>query len=115
MDNLELFHNLINLAAADGKFASEEIRFLAARAEQWNIADDEFESALAGLSEGNLELNIPESDEDRVQLMKEMLKLMAVDGELADMEKRLCAEASAKMDFTSNRFEEILDAVLRGE
>ncbi|MEM7453607.1 MAG: hypothetical protein AAF456_04555, partial [Planctomycetota bacterium] len=67
-----------------------------------------------GLSEGTLQLTVPEDMDSKVELMREMLKLMAVDGELAEMEKRLCAEASAKMDFTNQQFEEILDSVLRG-
>ena len=87
MDNIELFHNLVNLAAADGKFTPEEVEFLATRAEIWNISNDEFETAIAGISEGNVEVKIPESIHDRRQLMKEMIRLMAVDGELAEMEK----------------------------
>jgi hypothetical protein len=43
-----------------------------------------------------------------------MLRLMAVDGEMAEMEKRLCAQASGKMDFTSQQFNQILDEVING-
>ncbi len=112
MDRIELFHNLVNLAAVDGKFTDEEIHFLAQRAELWNISEDEFETAMAGLSTGNLEVKVPEIHEEKVELMKEMLRLVAVDGELAEQEKRLCAIASARMDFTSQQFEEILDSVI---
>ena len=112
MDNIELFHNLVNLAAADGKFTPEEIEFLATRAEIWNISNDEFETAIAGISEGNVEVKIPESTHDRRQLMKEMIRLMAVDGELAEMEKRVCAMASSKMEFTSQQFSELLNEVI---
>ena len=45
-------------------------------------------------------------------MMKEMLRLMAADGELADLEKAICAEAAGKMDFTSQQFNEILDQVI---
>jgi hypothetical protein len=41
-----------------------------------------------------------------------MIRLMAVDGQLAAMEKQLCATASAKMDFSTNEFKAILDKVL---
>ena len=112
MDNIELFHNLVNLAAADGKFTPEEVEFLATRAEIWNISNDEFETAIAGISEGNVEVKIPESIHDRRQLMKEMIRLMAVDGELAEMEKRICATASSRMDFTSQQFSELLTEVI---
>ncbi len=112
MDNLSIFHSLVNLAAADNKFTDEEVRFLIERAEQWNIPTSEFETALAGLSEGTLEVTIPESHESRVVLLKEMIRLMAVDGHLAKMEMQLCATASGKMDLTSQQFSDILDDVL---
>ena len=41
-----------------------------------------------------------------------MIKLMAVDGHLDEMEKLLCAQASAQMDFTSVQFNELLNEVL---
>jgi uncharacterized tellurite resistance protein B-like protein len=112
MEKLEIFHSLVNLAAADNKFADEEIQFLVERAERWNIPTSEFETALAGLTEGTLEVTIPESHHDRVILLKEMIRLMAIDGEMNETEKRLCAAASGNMDFTSQQFAQILDEVI---
>jgi len=112
MDKLSIFHSLVNLAASDNKFTDEEVRFLIERAEQWNIPTDEFETALAGLSEGTIEVTIPESHHDRVVLLKEMIRLMAVDGHMASVEKQLCATASGKMELTSQQFSQILDEVL---
>lgn len=112
MDKLEIFHSLVNLAAADHKFTDEEIQFLVERAERWNIPTTEFETALAGISEGNLEVTIPESHHDRVVLLKEMIRLMAVDGDLAENEKRICAQVSGSMDFNSAQFAQILDEVI---
>ena len=112
MERVELFHNLVNLAAVDGKFTDEEVRFLAARAERWNISADEFETAMAGLTTGEIQVKIPEDNVARIELMKEMIRLMAIDGELAETEKRLCALASAKMDFTGPQFDKILDSVI---
>ena len=112
MDKLQTFHNLVNMAAIDNKFTDEEIEFLARRANEWKIPNDEFETALAGISEGQLEVTVPESHEDKVLLLKEMIRMMAIDGELADMEKRLCAQASGRMDFTTQQFGQILDEVI---
>ena len=112
-ERLTLFHNLVNLAAVDHKFTEEEIAFLVNRAEAWNISTDEFETALAGISEGQIEVNIPEDHKQRVSMLKEMIRLMAVDGEMAETEKRLCANASAQMDFTGVQFSEILEEVIR--
>jgi uncharacterized tellurite resistance protein B-like protein len=115
MDPLQLFHNLINLAAADQKFTQEEISYLVKHANRYNIPNEEFETALHGIMEGTLEVTLPESLEDRIHLMKEMIKMMAIDGNMDDTEKRLCAQASAKMDFTSGQFAEILEQVIKGE
>ena len=112
MDRLELFHSLVHLAASDGKFAEEEVQFLAHRAEQWEIPKGEFETALAGISSGNFEFKIPKSYEDRVEMMKEFLRLIAADGELADMEKHVCSVIAGRMDFSSDEFENILAKVL---
>ena len=112
MEKLEIFHSLVNLAAIDHKFTDEEIQFLVVRAERWDIPTSEFETALAGLSEGTVEVTIPESHHDRVVLLKEMVRLMAVDGELAENEKTLCAQASGRMDFTPQQFAQILDEVI---
>lgn len=113
MDPVQLFHNLINLAAVDQKFANEEIDYLIDVANRHNIPSEEFETALQGIREGVIEVKLPEGHEDRVKLMKEMIQLMAVDGELNEMEKRLCATASARMDFTSPQFDELLNEVLQ--
>ncbi len=112
MERLTLFHNLVNLAAADNKFTEEELEFLAVRAENWGISDDEFETAIAGLTTGIAQIHLPTAKRDRVELLREMIRLMAADGELAEVERRLCATASAKMDFTTHEFEEILDSIL---
>jgi uncharacterized tellurite resistance protein B-like protein len=113
MDPIKLFHNLINLAAVDQKFTNEEIDYLIEVANRYNIPSEEFETALTGIREGMIEVQLPPDNEDRKELMTEMIKLMAVDGELNEMEKRLCATASARMDFTTQQFDEILEAVLR--
>ena len=112
MDQLELFHSLVNLAESDGKFTDEEVQFLAERAERWEIPKGEFETALAGIAEGNFEVNVPEQYEDRVATMKEMLRLIASDGVLADMEKHICSLVAEKMDFSSAEFENVLGSVI---
>ena len=61
MNPVELFHNLVNLAAADAKFTNEEIDFLIDHANRYNIPSEEFETAIAGIREGVVEVSIPES------------------------------------------------------
>jgi uncharacterized tellurite resistance protein B-like protein len=112
MERAELFSNLVHLAAVDGKFTDEEVQFLVERAERWGIPTDEFETALAGLSEG-VQLRLPPDKTARLELLREMIRLMAVDGELADTEKSLCAAASATMEISSAEFAQLVDSMLR--
>ncbi len=111
MDHQELFHNLVQLAAVDGKFTEQEVKFLVEKAEEWGIPNDEFETALAGFEQG-IELKMPAEKEDRIEMLAQMIRLMAVDGELAETEKRLCAAASASMEISTEEFTGIINSLL---
>lgn len=112
MDHLNLFQNLVFLAASDGKFTDEEVRALAVRAENWNISNEDFNSIIVGLQSGDVEMHLPEEREKRIELLSEMVRVMAADGELAEVEKHLCATAAVKMDLSNQDFEAILNALL---
>jgi hypothetical protein len=86
MERLALFHNLVNLAAADNKFTEEELEFLAVRAENWGISNDEFETAIAGLSTGTAQIHLPHSKRDRVELLREMIRLFSAEVEISDID-----------------------------
>ncbi len=108
-DKQQLFHNLVQLAAVDGKFTDEEVQLLVDKAELWGLPNAEFETALASLDEGDIALKVPASRQERIELMKQLILMMAADGELADLEKSLCAAASASMNLTSDEFVAIVD------
>jgi len=112
MDNATLFHNLIRLAAIDGRFTEDEIQALAERAEQWGLASDEFETGLAGLAEGRIHLELPADRPSRLRLLGEMIRLMAVDGELAELEMRLCATAAVAMDISTDQLDDLIDELV---
>lgn len=112
MDRLELFNNLVALAAADRKFTEQEVAFLMVRAEDWHISQRDVEAALLQAASPEAELVIPPERDDRIELLQEMIRLMAVDGELAEQEKDLCATASATMGFSVDEFNKILDSLL---
>lgn len=109
---MDLFTNLMALASADGKFTQEEISFLMVRAEDWGISQEEVEVVLSATQAGETEMTIPDSDEDRIDMLQQMIYLMAVDGELAESEKRICATVSAAMNFSAADFNKIVDSLL---
>ena len=112
MDRLKLFQALISLAASDGKFTDEEVAFLVSRADLWKIPTEEFELALVGIHERGPELSLPTAQPERIRFLKELIQMMAADGERAEVEKRLLATASAQMEFSGSEFAEILDEVV---
>jgi uncharacterized tellurite resistance protein B-like protein len=114
MEKIELFQNLVNMASIDGKFTDQEVEFLVSRAERWGIANDEFETILVGIRDAGAEFHIPESRADRELLLKELIRMIAADGELASIEKQMLATASAQMEFTSDEFALLVDDVLQG-
>ena len=63
-------------------------------------------------SRDNIELKIPADKLERVEMIKQMIILMAIDGELADTEKSLCAAASASMELSSEEFAAIVDSMI---
>ncbi len=112
MDDLELFDNLMILAASDGKLTEEEVAFLAVRADDLGISQDDVEAAIAGASSDEAELVLPTEGPRRVEVLQQMITLMAVDGHLAEIEKGLCAAAAAAMGFTGKEFDKVIDSLL---
>lgn len=100
------------MAASDGEFKESEIEMLAVRANQWDITQQQFEETIADIQAGKLELKIPVEEEGKILLLKNMMHMMAIDGELAEEEKRLCAMASVTMGFQDAQFDEILNDLL---
>ena len=112
MDKQKLFHNLVQLAGVDGKFTEEEVQLLVRKAELWGIPSGEFETALAALGGSEISLNIPADKLDRVELLKQMILMIAIDGELAEIEKSLCASAAMRMGFSAEEFAAIVDSMI---
>ena len=109
MELTELFRTLVKLAAVDEKFATEEIGFLVDRARAWGIDQKVFEEAMAEVKAGDESFHIPESIADREHMIKEMVRLMAVDGVVADAERHMCASACASMELSTDHLNAILD------
>jgi len=111
--HIELFHSLVQMAAVDGKFTEQELRLLIDRADKWGVPNDEFETAMAGVTTGRSTVTVPEADADRVELLSELIKMMAVDGHLSPEEKDLCARVAAHMGYGTEKLELVIAELLR--
>ena len=112
MDRIVLFKNLMVMALADGKITDEEVKLLSLRAKHWGLSDAQVQEAIDNATGKAADLRMPKSKPDRLALLRELIHMMSIDGELADIEKRLCASASAVMGIENDEFEQILDEVL---
>ena len=112
MDRAEMFRNLMVMAAADRKFTDEEVELLALRASRWGLTDAQFDQAVAYAADGNAELTLPDNDDERRQMLRDLLQVMAADGELAPAEKQLFAEAAGKMGVSADELNAMIDALL---
>jgi uncharacterized tellurite resistance protein B-like protein len=112
MDRFVLFKNLMIMAMADGRIADEEASLLSLRAKKWGLSPEQVQEAIDNAAAKEAALFLPKSKEDRLILLRELVHMMSIDGDLAEIEKRLCAWASAAMKITSEEFDRILDEVL---
>ena len=112
MNHADLFRNLLIMAAVDGSMSEAELRLLSERAAEWDISDDEFEEAIQDAISGQAELTIPTNGEDRSELLKEMIRMMAADGRMAEEQKKLLAVATTALGMSSNELNKLIDSLL---
>lgn len=104
---------LLVLASADGGFSREELRMLADRALEWGLSDDQFESLLDEAMSGTTELVLPKTQEERFQLVKEMIQMMAADGRMDSYEKAIFATVAARMKLSDEDLNQLIDSALK--
>ncbi len=113
MQAYELFKDLMVMAIADGKLTEEELRMLAGRAIRWGISNEQFEQAMEYALSDEAHVTIPPDPEDRTRLLEELLRMMAVDGQLAEIEKQIFAVVAATMKVGDRELNELLDRMLK--
>jgi uncharacterized tellurite resistance protein B-like protein len=100
------------MAAADGSMTEAEISLLTDRAKGWSIPEDEFAAAIRYAISDDARLVLPDTREERVSMLEDLLRMMAADAELAELEKELFATAAVKMGFSNDELKEIIDSML---
>ena len=114
MHRNDFVRNLILMAAADGSLSESEIGFLAERCDRFGIGEAEFaeliERAIA--ERDDAQIKIPDSKEECLFLLGELIRAMAADGVLAPAEKNLFANAAGRMKLSVDELNELIDEVL---
>ena len=112
MENIDQLKNLIVMAAADGKFAQSELELLAERCHQFGLSQQQFEQAFAEATQQDAKFVIPTEQTEKTVLMRDLLRMMAADGELSSTEKKLFAQAAVQMKMDRVEIDEIIDQML---
>lgn len=112
MNALDSFRNLLIVAMADGKMSEAELRLLSHRAAEWGVTDDQFEDVLEEALQGRANLSLPEDPEQRIEMLKEMIRMMAADGQLSETEKQLFAVVSVVLNIDAMQLNTLIDEVL---
>jgi len=111
MEFFDKLKNLMVMAFADGRLTHSELEFLSDRSVQWGISQTDFEAAVEFALSDKAELQIPPHKQDRVELLQDLIRTMAADGQLAEIEKRLFAMAAAVMELGEGELDQIIDSV----
>ena len=110
MDRSELFKHLVAMAAVDGEITDDELEFLAARAAKWGLSETEIQTALDVITSSKPNFSLPPTKIQRVELLREMIRMMVVDGSIDPAERRLCAAAAVAMDISPTEFKDVLSS-----
>lgn len=111
---LRQLRNIIVMALADGSIGEREVNLVADRCEQLGLGESHLQDAMAyGLGD-DAAIEIPHDPEEREDLMRDLILMMAADGHLAENEKRLFALAAVRMGMSSSDLDHLIRETLSG-
>lgn len=112
MQHLDHLKNLVIMAAADGSLSEQEIALLVDRCADLGLAEEDLEKAISFALSGNAKLKFPIDRAEQDQMLADLMRMMAADGKLTEVEKRLFALAAAKMGISKIDLEKLIDRLV---
>ena len=101
--------NLVVMAFADGSLGEREVNLVADRCSELGLDEYDLQKAVEyGLGD-DAALEIPDSADEREDLLRDLIRMMAADGHLDESEKRLFALAAARMSISASDVERLID------
>ena len=111
--HLGMFQNLYLVAAADGEIGQSEERLLYQVAENLGLGQRDVESIVRKYPD--LDLIIPEEEEERYYSLKNLIFMMVADGKIKEKEFALCLLFAEKIGMGRDEVEAILDEYEEGQ
>ena len=112
MHQLDHLKNLVVMASADGSLSEQEIALLIDRCSELGLAEEDLEAAISFAMSGNAKLKFPVDRLEQNQMLTDLIRMMAADGKLSEVEKRLFALAAAKMGVERAELDAIIDRLV---
>ncbi|MEZ6082068.1 MAG: TerB family tellurite resistance protein [Pirellulaceae bacterium] len=112
MQRLDHLKNLVIMAAADGALSEQEIALLVDRCSDLGLAEEDLEKAIDFALSGKAKLQFPIDRLEQDQMLSDLIRMMAADGKLSEVEKRLFALAAAKMGIEKNELDGLIDQLV---
>lgn len=109
MNALDHLKNLVIMAAADGSLSEHEIALLIDRCGHLGLHEEDLEKAIAFALSDGAKLRLPVDRSEQNAMLSELMRMMAADGQLLEVEKRLFALAAAKMGIEKRDLDSLID------
>jgi uncharacterized tellurite resistance protein B-like protein len=112
MQHLDHLKNLVIMASADGALSEREIALLVDRCSEMGLEEADLGKAVEFALSDQASLKLPKQREEQIAMLEDLMKVMAADGVLSEVEKRLFALAAAKMGIDKKELESLIDRLV---
>jgi uncharacterized tellurite resistance protein B-like protein len=113
MKIMDKLRNLLVMAASDGRLTEREVNYLADRCKKWGLPESSFSDAITYALSEEAELTLPPRESERIEMLQDLMSMMAADGNLAETERHLFAIAAARMEISEERLNRMIDKLTR--
>jgi len=112
MQHLDHLKNLVIMASADGALSEREIALLVDRCSEMGLQEADLGKAVAYALSDEASLKLPKEKPEQLAMLSDLVRIMAADGKLSEVEKRLFALAAAKMGIERGELDGLIDKLV---
>jgi len=112
MQHLDHLKNLVIMASADGSLSEGEIALLVDRCGEMGLDEADLGNAVAYALSDAASLKLPTAKDEQIAMLSDLVRIMAADGKLSEVEKRLFALAAAKMGIERAELDQMIDMLV---
>ena len=112
MQHLDHLKNLVIMASADGNLSESEIALLVDRCGEMGLDEADLGKAVAYALSDEASLKLPKEKKEQIAMLSDLVRIMAADGKLSEVEKRLFALAAAKMGIERAELDGLIDKLV---